>query len=408
MAVREVDEFQSFILENAVRISRSKKSDNTTVSKEIRENIEWIAAQSRADCSLSMDTFGKNLHAFCSVVDCDHPYLNTVLDEHKIKEKFKLFCEAIKAADYLKKNDSFALADLIRRQFTKNREVPKDFNYEVSRPSVRILKNESDRLNARKIKKPSSIPFATTLESVRHVDYPDNFKSYHCGYDYIDELNLQEKMFNAFEDVQVTAFSRSMSSKMEYTKKKVSEQYYGFVRLKMIDAAIILAKSIGLSWADGIRCIQIGGSFFPKDLIFWSMACDSYPMNFKYQPNKYPLYAFDLPMPSNVQKILNLTESYPSVSNKPIFDHYWVVCPSFHLDSRYFIRDKKKPDIWTIRINDEDVNVEWDKSKYTGELSDPMNPCSAILDKHFTKSGFVTPIVLGERNGECFFLCYWC
>jgi hypothetical protein len=404
MAVREVDEFQEAILADAGKIAKNKHGDTTVIDREISGKMEWIARQEEEDCQLVLGKFGRSINSFCQRVDVDHPHLATFISQHGItRKKFSLICEAIGSAAYIRDHNTAELSELIRSQFTKFKEVSKNFCHEISRPPVRILKSDKERIKARQIKKPNSIPFAGVLEATPCSVHPDSFKSYYCGYDYVDELAAQEKMLSAFDDVQAAAFSRAISTKMDYTKKRVSEQYYGFVRLKMVDAAMILAKSMGLRWESGARCIQVSRDLVPAKLAFWKIA-DTYGLpNLKYQPNKYPLYSFDAPMPPRVEKLLKLVEHYPATGGKAIFDHYWVVCPSFHLDAREFCHDKKS-EKWLLMIDGKEVAVNWHQSKEKSEI----NPASVALDQHLTKSEFITPVVLGERNGECFFLCYWC
>lgn len=405
MASTEIDEFQDLILRNAIKIAKSSPVDKGHLSSDMIDDLAWLARQDPELLNMTMGSFGATLGKFCSKVDINHPYLASLFVDCNVSARqLKLMRQVAGISAYLKDNSFGLVSDLLKNQFIKHKEVSKDFTNKISRPPVRLLKNPADRTAARRSKmNPKVISLSGVLESSSFAHVSSNFKSYFCGYNYEEELQSQQLMFDTFNEMQVSAYANYVLSDMEKTKKQISAQYYGFVRLRPSDAAMILAKSMGLNWKDGSKCVQVPRAVFNKDQIFWDDSGLDTLSPLKYHPNNYPLHAFSAKVPQKTAEILDLLENYPAASGKPIFDHYWVVCPSFHLDYREFGVNKHK-NRWIIYVKGEKVKVDWDaESADVGEV----NKASIMLDHNFVSSGFITPIVLGERNGECFFLCYW-
>ncbi len=179
---------------------------------------------------------------------------------------------------------------------------------------------------------------------------------------------------------------------IEKIKSFITDRYYGFIRIKLVDAAIILGKSMGFSCRAG-RQIVVPKSLFEPDNLFWNKSQVSDSSYFGYSPHTYPLPQFEAPIPEKTQRILDMVENYPCIGNKPIFDHYWVVCPS-------------------ISVGYNELNYKWklsSKGEQQGllshELAIPRH--LAEIDFYLTTENVFRPIVLGEKDGKCFFLSYW-
>ena len=73
--------------------------------------------------------------------------------------------------------------------------------------------------------------------------------------------------------------------------------------------------------------------------------------------------------------VIDHLESFPDAAGKPIFDHYLILTPSFarvNIDKRGNTSVKATPNYWDLIKNNECV-----------------------------------PILLGECNGKCYFICYY-
>ncbi len=184
----------------------------------------------------------------------------------------------------------------------------------------------------------------------------------------------------------------------------------GFYRIKLDEAAIILARLHGFKWSES-GSITVNSKFF-ENCKFWSDGAKEeteddkiegmkktlilntrfVPVHagfatFNYQARMYPLSSFTLP--TNLQKVIDSTENLNSLNDCAFFDYYWVLVPSLGIDTTLIQRQK---DHWTIC----EKGVE---TIYT-------NPSDAAfaLDKYLVTEGAVAPIVIGERDGKCYFV----
>ena len=100
---------------------------------------------------------------------------------------------------------------------------------------------------------------------------------------------------------------------------------------------------------------------------------DFHPVCCDYNPRSYPLHDF-LPIASDkVKYMIGLLESHPAVGGRPIFDSYRIITPSFIL-------------------------------KFPGSHAQLSKKLTDLI---LTASGIINPIILGEKNGKCYFVSYW-
>ena len=79
--------------------------------------------------------------------------------------------------------------------------------------------------------------------------------------------------------------------------------------------------------------------------------------------------------PEKIVEVINRLESFPEAANKPIFDHYIVLVPAFavvDLGRHGEIKSQDTPDYWQL-----------------------------------IKKGECVPLLIGEKDGKCYFICYF-
>jgi hypothetical protein len=87
-------------------------------------------------------------------------------------------------------------------------------------------------------------------------------------------------------------------------------------------------------------------------------------------------------------ELVDHLDSFPDMNGKSLFDNLIVLVPSVKLhdyNGTYFIRDLKGNILGFDRQED----------------------AAAFLDKGLIESGLVHPVLLGERDSMCYFICYW-
>ena len=106
---------------------------------------------------------------------------------------------------------------------------------------------------------------------------------------------------------------------------------------------------------------------------------------FVYHPTAYSLCELWGNTSSKVKKVVDHLENFPEIGGRSLFDHYRVIAPSFEYRSPYRIAD----------IDGKSLSF----MSY-GEVR-------KALDIIFLKNHLSASILLGEKDGEFYFICYW-
>jgi hypothetical protein len=96
-------------------------------------------------------------------------------------------------------------------------------------------------------------------------------------------------------------------------------------------------------------------------------------------------------------RLIEYLEEYPPLNGKPIFDHFLVLVPT------------PQPHFWDAKQGAKDKGVKFSVNVdgKTNEFDDPL-AAKIHLDVALVRAGVVTPVLLGERDGQCYFLSFWC
>ena len=203
-----------------------------------------------------------------------------------------------------------------------------------------------------------------------------------------------------YQELGCTTLANEIKKSVDAFRENMEQAYYGFNRITMTNAAIILAKLHGFSFmkseiinAGGFQSksdpqIHVDKSFFNDYNFDPTAAIYSYygNMTFKhnYEPKIYPIHEMSDLISDEITTVIEKLEKFPDANHKPIFDHFGVIVPSISYKLTY--------------INDESGIIQ--------NFPDPTDAGRA-LDKILIKKKLVYPIIVGERNGKCYFICHW-
>ena len=346
--------------------------------------------------------FGKNLSELTHVLDMMHPDLVSIFDGNfsDDKEFSKICIQFISLAEYAKNNDLNYIFPLIGNLLVKeslDKSVAKKIesaNYNKS--YVRMVQDNETREMLRFAKKMQIIDLQTFYKKGEESwnAQPDNFKTF-IRYDsaYMRELKQAEKKMKRYQELGCQSLASEIAKSIDLFKENMEQTYYGFNRITMTNAAVILAKSMGYKYnpsynlSAGNYCVKteaevvVERSFF-KDFYFdVSTIVDAV---YQYEPKVYPYHELKSVASDDVLRTIKTLESFPEANNKPIFDHFGVIVPSIAYKHKMF------------------KGVSGILQDYgTNEL------CCKELDKAFIKNKNFYPIIVGEKDGKCFFICYW-
>jgi hypothetical protein len=232
--------------------------------------------------------------------------------------------------------------------------------------NVRFLIDQSDRDAVRGYKEIQSVGLSELYKRGETMweETPNDFSCYFRGNN-IYELDLNEayKRLHHLKMFNLPDMAGQVEDYIKDTKDRIRlDRYYEFNKIKLSTAAIILAKNIGVKYT--VKTVPYGQhtakSYVDREWLgISSLTTDE----FEYRPQLYPFYR--LKSSERIQETVEFLEAFPQIGKKPLFDHYRVLLPSFHtMDS----------DDWNIQL----------------------------IRQHRSLG-----VLLGERDGDHYFICYW-
>lgn len=403
-----VQDTQFRIIKEFVDENRVSSSPSWIVS--LRQISEAPDEQVKA----CLGDLGKKLKRFARRVNLEHPDLEIFVDNLPkcAVEIFKTSAEILNSGDV--QNDELAFS-------LKYGDEGKVFLRAILQPRTRLLLDVSDRTNQRSVKKhPKNVGLKALLSAGENAYFgqAENFNRFargsKIGYEELDQLDERQAKFRSMNMQEI---ADSYSKRMKSLQETLAD-YFGFHRLKPDEAAVTLARLHGFKWSEN-GSIVVPNKFF-GEFHFWtekdtvdSTSTDvkteaikkslilntrfavngSSTSNFHYQARMYPLPNFLTP-PSSVREIINKVESFSALGNNPFFDYLWVLVPSININHP-FLRHHKEVEEWSILNNKEEV------------LFSNSMEASMFLDKKLVENKIVYPIVIGERDGKCYFLAMY-
>lgn len=352
--------------------------------------------------SFALGELGVRLYAFAQAVDHMHPHTHAVFAEiagtdPNFEQDIK---ELLEFADYAGQKQITRLLPDIRSKILTDEKLCRLIDSPVNnRYRIRLLPSREDRDRVRAEKKTQTIDLSTVVKKGQEawLAQPGNFNSFvRFNVAYQDEISLAIRKSERYKKLGCTSLANMIKDSLESFKNQVHEVYYGFNRITITNAALILAKTLGCKLFTKIIDVDdekttcwirlpvefLHGYTFedPKTPI----SCTGKSLNLEYEPRVYPLYKFWNKAPESVVKIIDYLEAFPKATGRAIFDNYAVIVPgpAMPANAKIFSPDKQQ-----IPSGD-----------------DPRES----LDNLLIDQGLVTPILLGERDGKCFFVCFFC
>jgi hypothetical protein len=356
-------------------------------------------------------TTGQRLKRFATRVNLDHPDIELYFSElgETAQAMYRQVADTLVAVEKSKNFNS------VENEFLAQ---DKDFTRiirQLQQPLPRLIVSNEDRKTQRENKKQvKSIGLRSVIQSGTNAENcffgkPDHFKRYaRLSPWYHQELKDLNDRQALFQSKSMTEMAHVYAKHMRELQESISDTL-GFYRISPHEASIILARLHGFRWEDN-GTISIPSKLF-EGCSFWSenpqvedkndelkktliLNTRFTPANinihyFGYQPRLYPLFGLQIPVPDKAKKIIDQTENFISLNGGPFFDYYWVLVPSINLNNPLIAKQK---DSWTLREGD--VNVAYND----------YNEAALKLDQMLIKSKSIVPIIIGERDGKCYFL----
>jgi hypothetical protein len=376
-------------------------------SKEIKKNNSLCVLDdfnsSFYNSLLSKEEFVR-FSNFFSEIDIDHPHLgelfSPILDD--LNDIYDLYV-IVSESNKLNLDLFFEFCSYIK---TKKRwfEVLKKIDSPSSNLlNMRLVSDENKRNKLRFNKKVQGISLSSLLlkGSGEWEVIDSDFVFFHInGNRYDKYLSKAKSKADAYDKLGCQFLGDEVRKNSKSFEKLYGFTNHGFRRITMTLAAAILSKThsykrqLGdestpvinvfksksflenLNDVVNLCCRQVasnGGVLDYNLLKPLSYSDSELSMVCEYNPRSYPLHDF-WPMASQkLKNMIKILESHPATGGRAIFDSYRVITPSFLL-------------------------------KFPGSHAQLSKK---LTDFVLTISEIINPIILGEKNGKCYFVSYW-
>lgn len=370
------------------------------------ESLAQIAATPDEKLKTVLGVTGERMKSFALKVNLDHPDLELVLSEAGNVAGF--FADACSL---------LVISEPAEQTFLQKEGYGKIARF-LQSPRPRLLQSADARQAAREIKKQvKSVGLKSVFTGGENSFYgrPAHFKRFARGSKFyqteIADLNVRA---SAFQQHGMPELANTFQKRMRDIEEGVAD-ICGFYRLKPDEAAVTLARLHGFRWNDTGSVVVPSKCFDDKS--FWTDGSTEYvedPMaealkktmilntkfvptgamtiNFTYQPRLYPLANFGVEIPAKAKEIIANSEALGALGGTPFFDYFWVLVPGINVVHPAI---QKPKDCWTIR--DGEAN----------NVFSTADDAATFLDTMLVRDKYLIPIIIGERDGKCYFLSMW-
>lgn len=286
---------------------------------------------------------GKSLKKFSYNLNFDHFGVKDIPIDQELENKLFQILELVKYA--LDNNLLEAIKDI--NKFYK-KIIPKELE-KIDNKFIRLIKDYETRKKIRDIKKVCEVGLHSFYEkaSIFWDNSPEDFELYsRFSTKFKDQISAAEIKAQRYKDLGCQELFEDINKSIQNIKNNFSNDYFGYRKISLRTASIVLAKINGfkLNKKENVNC------FDQKYIISIN--------EYLFKPVLYPFsYLEDI----STQSTKNLMDELEKI---PLFDYYMVLVPS---------TDK----------------------------SDQEKDFIAIRNKN------IIPIIIGEKDGKCYFISHW-
>jgi hypothetical protein len=307
---------------------------------------------------------GTHLHSLCRDWEDGHSVLNVShpdLDEVVPSLLRNAILESLEIAKYCREKE-YSVTRLNLHRVLKNELKDVEDRLMSLRACARLLQ---ERISARSIKASQPIDLSNAYKKGQAIweSQPDNFDLFVRNTNlHKEEIEKYRKQADRFKQLGCESMCQEIMKSIDGFQRTFEDIHYGFWRITMTQTALIAAKMHGYSWDANHNnlFIQYDTKRRSDQLSHHDMLKE---FDYIYCPLTYPAECLELS--DRIKKIIDLLECFPEASGNPIFDYYIILVPVFT----------------------------------------PV-PCYSYHFELIAK-GDITPVLLGEKDGKCYFISLW-
>ena len=349
------------------------------------------------------EKLGKKLMGFARSIDLEHSSLSEIFKGQLVSGEFSSDCVGLLGLAAFAKDNEPLLFSRIKKMLSKG-SIYRNIERSIDDPEknqlhVRFVKDRKDRENIRATKRMQTINVGIIEKKGHDIwsSHDDTFLNYTRNTDvWKSEIEEAQRELDRFKKMGCIDLAAGIEADVEKFQSQVRKTYFGFNRIPMTHAAVILAKIHGYdikhtSYRSAYK-ILIPRGFF-GDYSNFCVEETSREIDyswFNYEPRSYTIAELkeNNCVSEDMQKLVDHMESFPASGGKPIFDHYRILVPGIQYPKG-----------------------KWSRASYVNEdgrkITGPSGKIKTDVDMMFIKRGLYCPILLGEKDEHCYFLSYW-
>lgn len=343
------------------------------------------------------------LMGFAHSVDVEHLSLNDLFKGQLVSGEFSTDCCGLLGLAAFAKDNEPLLFTRIKKMLSKGttyRNIERSIDApEKNQLHVRFVKDRKERDKIRATKRMQTINIGIIEKKGHDIwsSHNETFSNYTRNTDvWKAEIEEAQKELDRFKQMGCEDLARGIETDIKSFQAQIRETYFGFNRIPMTQAAVILAKIHGYdikhtSYRSSYK-ILTPREFFRNHSNFCveEIRREVDYSWFDYEPRSYTISELKEKncMSDDMQKLVNYLEDFPPVNGKPIFDHYRILVPGVAYPKGEFSR--------ASYVNAQGRKITGNSQKVKTEV-----------DMMFIKMGLYCPILLGEKDEHCYFLSYW-
>jgi len=189
------------------------------------------------------------------------------------------------------------------------------------------------------------------------------------------------------------------SSVEKMRRESAESQHFGFNKISLTSASVVLSKQCGYKYHarnpdsfDGDKILADSDSFKYRFFVDHknSLFDDSHFAALEFSPRVYTYHELEPYASDKTRDVIDHLEKFPEAHGYPLFDHYRVLVPGVN----YPEQSQSVP--YSIRLpNGTDFNCPM------------LQKVQMRLDAELLQQKEIVGILLGEKDGDCYFISYF-
>ena len=353
-------------------VKRILESPPEPLSRKRVPSYRKFLSYTREEVQKTLGATGVLLYDFLSEIDLKkpHPDLHDLKNGKLASSHVKKLGDAVQYILYGQENKlSVPLVNAVKHRVesaTGNSFIDREINAPSSNlQRVRFISDRALRDKIRSKKKSMDIPLHSLLsKGADHwSEYTDHFNIFEFGQNvYSKEIKNAEGVIEHLTAMNLPAMKAEVEQSIAAMKVRLATtQYRGFNRITSLEVAAILGKLHEYQYSGDGYGTRL--KIFADSSLFNLESVDS-PI-YEYTPMTYTFKEMEDTASQQAKDLVDFLENFPPLGGKAVFDHYRVVMPS---------------------------------------LFNGNNP---KIDRYLLKSQQMVGVLLGERDGEQYFISYW-